>query len=363
MVPVEIDSTGQKTSIGFDLDEEPEEVADRFLRKYGLPVDFRQQIIDFTKPMLDRDAARRKHAALNRRREDDFAVIAAWRGAYQTFLETNVPALRTKVLEFNAQLADSEHAMTDAELAAFGKMAKSLADATSFHSVPFTPDCHALLRKLTAWPTEKAAPVLDCARILMLQPEANSLLSADAELHRMWFAHAARGQPAHQAFVLRILANWVARRKKSASEREAAPAPDAAAMQLLLHALTQLAPCAASDNKTVAASFALFAHNAAAWVGRFKLPSCALYAPLLHCLAAFFAAPEAAHDERSTYFALVALGAVCLCAEPQNGALAAECFAQRAPALLSDAVGAARRAASEPVRAAGEDLKRVLKLA
>ena len=35
----------------------------------------------------------------------------------------------------------------------------------------------------------------------------------------------------------------------------------------------------------------------------------------------------------------------------------------RAPALLSDAVGAARRAASEPVRAAGEDLKRVLKLA
>jgi hypothetical protein len=252
VIPVEIDSSGQKTQIGFDLDEEPEDIAQRFLSRYGLPSDFRPQIIEFVRPLLDRDAARRKMQVMKYRREDDFKVIAAWRGSYQTFLDTNIPAMRTKILEFSAQLG-GDQALTAAEEGSLAKIVKSLSDTTAYHSAAFPVDCHELLRKMSRWPTEKVAPVLDCARILMLQAEASAALSADAELQAVWFEHAKHGQAAHQvlvispfsisccirlnkcvfqAFVLRLLTNWVARRKKSNTERDS-NLPDPAAVTLL----------------------------------------------------------------------------------------------------------------------------------
>jgi hypothetical protein len=118
--------------------------------------------------------------------------------------------------------------------------------------------------------------------------------------------------------------------------------------------MSTLSVCASSDNKTVAGSFAMFIHNVAAWIGRFKVPDCDLYAQSLTLLAEFLARLQ---EEKSLYFGLIALGATCLANESQNIDLAR--------AIIGDdrlkAIVQAALAGTEPLRLVGGDLKLLFK--
>jgi hypothetical protein len=93
------------------------------------------------------------------------------------------------------------------------------------------------------------------------------------------FTHASAGSPAQMAFVCRLFANWVARRKRTEAERTQC-IPDAAAVAVVTRILERLSMCASSENKTVAASYIALLHNIVSWLGRFKKEDSELY-PLL----------------------------------------------------------------------------------
>lgn len=45
VVPVEVDATGAKTMLGFDVDEDPDEIVARFMKKHQFPEDYTEQVL------------------------------------------------------------------------------------------------------------------------------------------------------------------------------------------------------------------------------------------------------------------------------------------------------------------------------
>ena len=169
----------------------------------------------------------------------------------------------------------------------------------------------------------------------------------------LWWTHAQNGGVAHHAFVARLVANWVARRARTDAERTT-NVPDATALAGIVDALRVLTPlCAGSDNKTVASSFALLLHNAASWIGRFQRPDSPLYPLLAAALKEYLAKDR---DEKSLYYALVALGALILANEAANRPLVTTTFGPALPALLSRVAALPNESLAKVV----VDLKKVL---
>ena len=360
VVPVESDTNGNNLMLGFDIDEDADEITERFMRQNQFPPDYFQQIKEFVKPMLDPDARRKKLQAMHYQRGDEFKQIPAWKSPYITYSETNIPVLKQKLLEFNSQFAGTEHALSEAETRIFPLFINNLSDQVNYHVSSFPNDQFELLKKLLSWPTEKVVPVLDSLRILFLHHAAceillNTFLN-NPQFCGLVFNHVLNGTDNHLVFGIRVVSNLVARKKRSNEERLDG-IPDGKLIDFLMKAMDVFSPASTSTNKTVLSSYSTLCFNVISWVGRFHIPDCPLYELVAFAASAILNQPQEL-DEKIVYYSLVAIGTVGLSSENSTVPFLKNNLGQ----VISKAVTKFNNSKNQAIQEACQDLKNLLQI-
>lgn len=302
-----------KVKLGWNFDDDPEEVTDRFMAMHQIPADMRSQIIEFVKPKTDAEALMRRKAALQESQAQRIVLqqVPSWTsGSFELYSQANLPAMEKKIRETNALLAEQHHAhsITGEQLKALNLLFDSIRDPTQYHVAPFTPGEVAIVHHLLQWPVEHSLPILDCLRVLMVHAGANAALGGDETMHnRMFDAVKAGGKDTHKVLALKIVSNWVAKRTRSPSERYDQPSVPAPVIAYLVRALNELGDAASSSNENLALAFVMLLHNIICWFGRLKIAESELY-PLctLSCLELL------AHKRSSKiqFYALLTVGSI-----------------------------------------------------
>lgn len=302
-----------KVKLGWNFDDDPEEVTDRFMALHQIPADMRSQIIEFVKPKTDAEALMRRKAALQDSQAQRIVMqqVPSWTsGSFELYSQANLPAMEKKIRETNAALAEQHHphSITGEQLKALNMLFDSIRDPTQYHVAPFTPAEVAVVQHLMQWPVEHILPILDCLRVLMVHAGANAALGGDEQVHnRMFDAVKAGGKDTHKVLALKIVSNWVAKRTRSPSERYDQPAVAAPVIAYLVRALNELGDAASTTNENLALAFVMLLHNIVCWFGRLKIAESELY-PLctLSCL-------ELMGHKRSSkiqFYALLTVGSI-----------------------------------------------------
>lgn len=214
-----------KVKLGFNADDDPEEVTDRFCALYSVPHDMRQQILDFVRPKCDpvAGAQRKSQQEAAAAKKIVLQQVPSWTsGSFETYSQANIVAMEKKIRETNAALSEQQHphALTGESLKSLNALFESIRDPTQFHVAPFTAGEVAAVKHLMQWPTEHILPVLDCVRVLMVHAGANQALGADEQMHTLMFQHVNEGKKdTHKILAIKIVSNWVAKRTRSPSER------------------------------------------------------------------------------------------------------------------------------------------------
>ena len=246
-----------KVQLGWNVDEDPDEVTDRFCAMYQIPADMRSQIIDFVRPKCDPEAGMRRKARMQEAAAQKVVMqqVPSWTsGSFETYSQANLQAMERKIRETNTQLAEQQvrasackdslkscalgsrahflfafacvarlqhpHAITGEHLKTLNLLFESIRDTTQYHVASFTAAEVAVVRHLLQWPTEFSLPILDCLRVLMVHAGANAALGGDEQVHTLMFKHVKDGaKDTHKILALKIVSNWVAKRTRSPSER------------------------------------------------------------------------------------------------------------------------------------------------
>ncbi|KAK3261701.1 hypothetical protein CYMTET_29398, partial [Cymbomonas tetramitiformis] len=116
--------------------------------------------------------------------------------------------MAAKLGEFNGALSGTPNALSDQESAALQGLFTSLQSSTGPPSGALSPEGLAVVVKMLAWPAAQLFPVLDLARMLVLNPAAAQSLTGDgAAALRTAITTAAAPPAANQLTALRFLAN------------------------------------------------------------------------------------------------------------------------------------------------------------
>lgn len=104
-----------KVQLGFNADDDPEEVTTRFCSLYQIPSDMRQQILEFITPKVDMAAViRRKELAAQPTNRIVLHQVPSWTsGSFETYPQANLQAMEKKINETNATLAQQGVSKTD----------------------------------------------------------------------------------------------------------------------------------------------------------------------------------------------------------------------------------------------------------
>ena len=261
-----------KVQLGFNADDDPEEVTNRFCALYQIPADMRQQILDFVIPKVDM-------AAVIRKKEEAAAAASApkivlhqvpsWSsGSFETYAQANIQAMEKKITETNSLLASQGHASAitnSEELKNFRALFDTIRDVTSYHSSPFSASELTVFRKFLHWPTEHILPIMDAFRVLMMHHQANQSMGGDEQLHQLLFDHVkagkAAGKDTHQILMLKIVANWIAKRQRASSERSEPASVPEPVLNYIKRTLNELSDAAQSENENLALAYVMLLHK------------------------------------------------------------------------------------------------------
>ncbi|CAK8576465.1 unnamed protein product [Lathyrus sativus] len=168
------------------------DVADKWLLKEGLPLSFREQVVQFilqnsgqkdvTFDASFRDPYTGSNAYVpgQQSRTSDISVKPTFKHIPKkgmlVFDTAQFDGILKKVVEFNtALLSDQENqksSLAELDVSRLDAIVKTLKDTSHYHSSKFADSEIALLLKmLSSWPTTMIFPVIDIARMLVLHPE------------------------------------------------------------------------------------------------------------------------------------------------------------------------------------------------
>lgn len=308
----------QKVQLGFNADDDPTEVTDRFCALYQIPADMRQQIYEFVEPKIDQERlAMRRSAAMQVDATPRVVLqqVPSWTtGSFETYTGANHQAMETKLIQTNAQMVQGKnpHGVTGDELKTFRVLLENLKDTMAYHSAGFSAGEIAIVKKMVQWPTEHVLAVMDAMRVLMLHLAANAALGGDAQVHTHLLAHVqasrATGKETHQILMLKIVSNWLAKRQRSQGERSDPPTVPKDVVDYLSAVLAAMEPAAgAESSENLATAYVMLLHNIVLWLGRIKLAESELYPQIASGLC------DLLHHKRSQkiqFYALLTIGSI-----------------------------------------------------
>ena len=262
-------SDTQSVRLGINRDDDPLDVADRFCALYDLPADAKGQIVAHVRPMTDE-----RLIAERKRREADEADAAAlkqvpgWlRGGAEVYATMNAKGMRDKITEANTAL----QSLTAAEVKTVNGVIEELSIAQTLHAVEWSRERTRVVVKTLQWPSEWSVAVLDCVRVAMVSSGGVESLGEDDEVHRLLRQQVERGKEVHLLLYVKTMCNYIAKRKRSKSERATPPSVDAAVLARLLTSLTTVQAAlrgSAATNEKVWEGYVMLLHNVVSWLGR-----------------------------------------------------------------------------------------------
>jgi len=262
--------------------------------------------------------------------------------------------MKQRFIQSNAELhaIKSPLALTSAEEKTLDRLLTTISDQTNFHVAPFSDDEAKLVEKLISWPSDKVIAVLDAFRILMIHEAAIEKLNGT--LRTKVFDHLAVGKNAIP--VVRALTNWVAKRRRTASERSGPrPSVPADVTSFILEALDK---CASADgffkDNNVVEAYTLFVHNIICWVGRLGIEQSDLYLIIASGLVTEVLSVE--RPPKVLFYALLTIASMAFASQAARQAIK-ESFEEQLIALarlgISHAMAAVQEVAQDMVRVYG----------
>ena len=262
-------SDTQSVKLGINRDDDPLEVADRFCAMYDLPADAKGQIVAHVRPLTDE-----RLSAERKRREADEADAAAlkqvpgWlRGGAEVYATMNAKGMRDKITEGNSAL----QSLTPADLKVLNGLIDELSIAQTLHAVEWSRDRTRVIVKMLQWPSEWSVAVMDCVRVAMVSSGGVELLGEDEEVHRLLRQQVERGKEVHLLLYVKTMCNYIAKRKRSKTERATPPSVDSAVLTRLLTALTAIGAAvrgSGAGSERVWEGYVSLLHNVVSWLGR-----------------------------------------------------------------------------------------------
>lgn len=98
----------QKVQLGFNADDDPDEVVDRFCSLWQIPADMRSQIYEFVAPKVDMEAVamRKSRQSASAAKQVVLQQVPSWTsGSFEMYAQMNFQAMEKKISETNTLLA------------------------------------------------------------------------------------------------------------------------------------------------------------------------------------------------------------------------------------------------------------------
>jgi hypothetical protein len=350
----------QSVPLGFNRDDDPDDVAARFCTQYGLDVDMRGQVAEHVRPLTD-------PAALTTRKLNEKALknavslkhIPSWStGGFIVDSEIKLTAFKRKLFQLSAEFRQGptpEHALNGDEEQTVFALEKNLENKAAYHSLTLSPAEIALVTKLFRWPSAQVLPVMDSYRTLMCLASGCSKLGGE-DFRRQLLSMAVVGKASHQTLCLRGLSNWICKRERPSAER--AGTVDKAMLTFLQDALDDLAGVASSENAAALHAYVMFLYNLECWFGRLGLSASDLHISVVTGLVQVMDKVAAGTlKDKTVFYALITLGTVGHCCETAKD-LVCDAYADRVRAALR----LTKSAPSAALREVAEDCVRVFNL-
>jgi WD40 repeat protein len=335
--------------LGFNKDDDAEQVAADFCNINGLPPDYRDQIIAHVAPMIDSSA---RAARLERERlaqQSALKHIPAWNsGGFELYSAGKYPQMLNAILKRN-QTIDPASALSPAEVKTFQEvLMPNLSNTGAYQVAPFTNVEAKLMCKLLSWPGALALPALDIYRVFMCHSAACLAMSPFAEsgaassVFPLLVNHLADGKN-QRTLILKSMSNWIARRKKTPQERSGAVPPPLE--EFLLHLFQNvLGPnaeygTALYGDKASALALVMLSYNLVLWLGRCRISQSRLFPCVVQVLLTLI--PLHATEAKILFYALLTIGSaasVCPLVEPEPLRKSLDTILQSAPLLRNAAL-------------------------
>uniref|UniRef100_A0A7S2XH73 PUL domain-containing protein n=1 Tax=Lotharella oceanica TaxID=641309 RepID=A0A7S2XH73_9EUKA len=277
--------------LGWNEDDDPQDVVDSFAALYSLTEDLKYQVFEFVKPKTNPNAiAARKEREKREKLAAAMRHVPNWeKFGFQLFADTSKLGPMRKRLQ---KTLDAKADATATEKKGFALMMSNLENTSQYHSSKFTADERSFIVSALQWKGKDLLPVLDALRVLMQHADAVKTLSEDSKVRELLLAHL--NDPAatkHQLMLsLRVLANLVARRPRADKERKHGEAPQDV-VQFITSAVAGSTRCV--DTKAdlpVRTAATVFLSNVICWIGMNKVKADALTKSIVDiCIPALLA--------------------------------------------------------------------------
>eukprot|EP01083_Nonionella_stella_P295466 1004226_1 len=307
-------------SLGFNVDDDPQEVAIAFCDRHAVDRSSVSEILSHLQPLADPIARsqRLKREAAERRRE--FRQIPSWkRYSFELYTTVNALAMKNKILEFNTELIAANHfaavSSDSIDMNFLENLLATVAKPANFHVGSFALPLKKMALRLMSWPGDKMLPVLDMLRVLMCHAGACAELGSDSEFRTRLAAlqksaDGAADEATEKRWMLtsRLLGNWVAKRNQSDAEQCGKECPRDV-LDFLTEMVQNVRGASRSPSKAVHSSLVMFLHNVMFWFCKFNFESSDIYDIAADCLI------EVLKEERSdkvTFYAMLTIGTMAV---------------------------------------------------
>ena len=305
-------SDNQSVKLGINRDDDPLDVADRFCAMYDLPADAKGQIVAHVRPLTDaRLTAERKQREVDEQDAAALKQVPGWlRGGAEVYATMNAKGMRDKITEANTAL----QSLTAAEVKTVNGLIDELSIAQTLHAVEWNRERTRVIVKMLQWPSEWSAAVLDCVRVAMVSSGGVESLGEDDEVHRLMRQQVERGKEVHLLLYVKALCNYIAKRKRSKTERASPPSVDSAVLTRLLTALNTVRAAvrgSAASSERVWEGYVLLLHNLVSWLGRIGVDGAAV-ADVYDCVVGSVVdgLTDGRRSSKVDYYGLLCVGSI-----------------------------------------------------
>ncbi|KAH9302955.1 hypothetical protein KI387_014538, partial [Taxus chinensis] len=177
--------------------DNPYYVSEQWLLKEGLPMAYREQVVEFILKNTGQANVRLDNSFVDPYTGANAYVpgqpSSLFSGQTQRYSFKHIPkrgmllidtaqfdGILRKITEFSSTLASDEgqrsYSLNDGELARLNTMVAILKDTSHYHTSNFADiDVNILVKLLTSWPTQMLFPVLDIVKMMVLHPHGANL--------------------------------------------------------------------------------------------------------------------------------------------------------------------------------------------
>lgn len=204
--------------LGFNKDDDPEEVAKRFCDANGFDRGHVPDIVAHLSQFADPVARQRKAEQESNDELVKLVNVPCWKvDSYQIHSKSNLKAMEDTIIEFNGSVMN---ALDSDEMDTFKALMNILKDSTNYsNNQTFTVEMQNVVLKLIQWPSDRIVPVLDLCRVLMLHTGGVHLF--DAKSFQTELVRNTNISEKTQAMLLcTLITNGFAKRSKSSLEVE-----------------------------------------------------------------------------------------------------------------------------------------------